>query len=166
MAGAAARRRSAAVTGAWQSLFRLLVGVYWLYFAATKWPVDLGLSNHGIDWVHPIMVTVSRVEPIDPVRQLMVQVVLPNWQVFAIAQTVGETLVGALLILGLLTRPAALLGTLLAIGLSLTIAFADTDVGLRWLYYLPILASFEVFVQGPGSVAVDRALPGPQWLRS
>ena len=33
--------------------------------------------------------------------------------------------------------------TLLALNLSLTVAFLDPDIGLRWLYYLAVLASFE-----------------------
>ena len=151
---------------AWRSLFRIGVGVYWLYFAATKWPVNLGLSSFGIDWVHPIMITTAKVDPIPVVRQFMQQVVLPNWQFFANAQTIAETLVAVLLILGLATRPAALLATLLALGLSLTVAFAVSDVGIRWLYYLAVLASFEVFVNGAGSLAVERSRSVPQWMRS
>jgi uncharacterized membrane protein YphA (DoxX/SURF4 family) len=157
---------SSGLVDLWRSLFRIGVGIYWLYFAATKWPINLGLAIYGINWVHPIMVTVSRVDPIPPVRQVMQQVVLPNWQFFATAQTVAETLVGVLLILGLATRPAALLATLLALGLSLTIAFSVSDVGVRWLYYLPVLASFEVFVSGAGSLALERGRVVPQWMRS
>jgi len=157
---------SSGLADTWRSLFRIGVGVFWLYFAATKWPVNVGLSTYGINWVHPIMVTVSRVDPIPAARQVMEQVVLPNWQFFANAQTVAETLVGVLLIVGLATRPAALLATLLALGLSLTIAFSVSDVGIRWLYYLPVLASFEVFVFGPGSLALERSRSVPQWMRS
>ncbi len=157
---------SSGLADTWRSLFRIGVGVYWLYFAATKWPINVGLSTYGINWVHPIMVTVSQVDPIPAARQVMNQVVLPNWQLFANAQTIGETLVGVLLILGLATRPAALLATLLALGLSLTIAFSVSDVGIRWLYYLPVLASFEVFVGGPGPLALERSRWVPQWMRS
>jgi len=157
---------SSGLADTWRSLFRIGVGVYWLYFAATKWPVNVGLSTYGINWVHPIMVTASQVDPIPAARQVMNQVVLPNWQFFANAQTIGETLVGVLLIVGLATRPAALLATLLALGLSLTIAFSVSDVGIRWLYYLPVLASFEVFVSGPGPLALERSRWVPQWMRS
>ncbi len=162
MAGTSGRQ----IPDTWRSLFRIGVGLYWLYFAATKWPVNLGLSNYGINWVHPIMVTVSQNDPIPVVKQFMQQVVLPNWQFFATAQTIAETLVGVLLILGLATRPAALLATLLAVALSLTVAFGVSDVGVRWLYYLPALASFEVFVNGGGSLALDRSPAVPRWLHS
>ena len=56
--------------------------------------------------------------------------------------------------------------TLLALSLSLTVAFTIPDVGVRWLYYLPTLAGFEVFVNGSGAWALDRAGWVPGWLRS
>ena len=164
MARGARTGRQAAV---WHSLFRIGVGVYWLYFASQKWPAPLGLGpTHGIDWMHPLMQRAAAVNPVSFVHDLLTQLVLPNWQVFAVLQATGETVVGVLLILGIGTRPAALVATLLALNLSLTVAFTDSDVGLRWLYYLPVLASFEVFVNGSGSLAVDRARWVPGWLRA
>jgi uncharacterized membrane protein YphA (DoxX/SURF4 family) len=159
-------RRSAA-GDLWQSLFRVGVGAYWLYFASQKWPEPIGLGpEHGIGWMQPLMQQAAQASPIPPLHDLMVQLVLPNWSLFATAQAVGETVVGVLLILGLLTRPAALVATLLALNLSLTVAFTVSDIGLRWLYYLPVLASFEVFVNGSGSLALDRLGFIPRWLRS
>ncbi|TMC07043.1 MAG: DoxX family membrane protein [Chloroflexi bacterium] len=164
MGRAGGGRRQADV---WHSLFRIGVGAYWLYFASQKWPEPLGFGpTHGIQWMHPLMQQAAAVNPISLLRDALTQLVLPNWQVFALLQAAGETAVGVLLILGIATRPAALVGTLLAINLSLTVAFTDTDVGIRWLYYLPVLASFEVFVNGSGAWAVDRARFVPGWLRS
>src|SRR5262249_53881564 len=165
-AASTALMSSSGLVDLWRSLFRIAVGIYWLYFAATKWPINLGLASYGINWVHPIMVTVSRVDPIPAVRQVIQQVVLPNGQFFPNAQTSAATLVGVLLVLGLATRPAALLATLLAVGLSLTIAFSVSDVGVRWLYYLPVLASFEVFVSGAGSMDRGGGGLGRRWRRS
>ncbi len=161
--GAGALRRSGDL---WRSVFRIGVGAYWLYFAMQKWPAPLGLAPHGIAWMHDLIEQSARTNPVPGLRDLLAQLVLPNWQVFATAQAAGETVVGVLLILGLATRPAALVATLLAINLSLTVAFLDPDVGLRWLYYLPILASFEVFVSGSGPLALERARWVPDWLRS
>jgi uncharacterized membrane protein YphA (DoxX/SURF4 family) len=159
--------RSGSRADVWRSLFRIGVGVYWLYFASQKWPAPLGVGpTHGIDWMHPLMVRAAAVNPVPLLHDVLTQLVVPNWQVFAVLQAVGETAVGVLLIVGLATRPAALIGTLLALNLSLTVAFTDTDVGIRWLYYLPVLATFEVFVNGSGSLAVDRAPWMPGWLRS
>jgi uncharacterized membrane protein YphA (DoxX/SURF4 family) len=164
VARAGGARRQALV---WHSLFRIGVGVYWLYFASQKWPAPLGVGpTHGIDWMHPLIERSAAVNPIAPLHDLLTQLVVPNWQFFSVLQATGETAAGVLLILGIATRPAALVGTLLALNLSLTVAFTDSDVGLRWLYYLPVLASFEVFVNGSGSVAVDRARWVPGWLRS
>lgn len=151
----------------WQSLFRIGVGAYWLYFAMQKWPEPFGMgSTHGIGWMQPLMQQAAQANPIQPVHDALVQLVLPSWSLFATAQAVGETAVAVLLIVGLITRPAALVATLLALNLSLTVAFTVSDIGVRWLYYLPVLASFEVFVNGSGSLALDRLPFIPRFLRS
>jgi uncharacterized membrane protein YphA (DoxX/SURF4 family) len=141
-----------------QAVCRVGVGAYWLYFASQKWG--------GVGWVHPLMVTAAARNPIPGVHELLVQVVVPNWQLFAEAQTAGETLVGVLLVLGLATRPAAALAVLLGLGLSLSIAFDISDVGARWLYYLGVVASLGIAVNGSGSLAFEWLLPVPGWLRS
>jgi uncharacterized membrane protein YphA (DoxX/SURF4 family) len=84
---------------------------------------------------------------------------------FAVGQAVAETVVAILLILGLGTRWAAILGTLLAANLALTVAFAVSDVGLRWLYYLALLANAQVIVSGPGPYALSRFSWVPAFLR-
>ena len=160
----ARRRRQSDV---WHSLFRIGVGIYWLYFASQKWPAPLGVGpTHGLDWMQPLMVRAAADNPLPFLHDLLTQLVVPNWQVFALLQATGETVVAVLLILGIATRPAALIATLLALNLSLTVAFTVSDAGVRWLYYLPALASFEVFVNGSGALAVDRARWVPGWLRA
>jgi uncharacterized membrane protein YphA (DoxX/SURF4 family) len=152
---------------AWRSLFRIGLGVYWLYFASQKWPAPFGFGpTHGIGWMRPLMEQAARVNPVPGLHDLLVQVVVPNWTVFATAQAVAETAVAVLLILGLATRPAALVATLLALNLSLTVAFTVGDIGVRWLYYLPVLAGIEVFVNGSGALALDRSRVVPAWLGS
>lgn len=156
--------RGGGASGLGQSLVRLGVGAYWLFFASQKWPAPYGFAPHGINWLHPLMEASARTNPLPGVQTVFSQLVLPNWQIFAIGQTVVETVVGVLLILGLATRPAALVGTLAAIELSLTVAFLDADYGLRWLYYLAIPATLAVLVGGAGSVALGRAFGRPRWL--
>jgi len=136
----------------WTSVFRIAVGGFWLYFASQKWT--------GVGWVRPLIERSPQVNPVPGLRELLAAVVAPHWLTFALLQTAGETAVAALLILGLFTRPAALLGLLLAIGLSLTIAFLDADVGARWLYYLAVLVNAQVLVAGPGLLALDGRLAG------
>jgi uncharacterized membrane protein YphA (DoxX/SURF4 family) len=160
---AAARPSGAAA--AWQSLFRIGVGGFWLYFASQKWPAPYGVGpTHGIAWMQGLIVHAAEVNPVPVLHDLLVQLVVPHWMTFALGQAVAESAVGVLLILGLATRAAALVATLLALGLALTVAFTLPDIGARWLYYLPVLAGFEVFVNGGGALALDRARLVPGWL--
>lgn len=142
---------------AWTSLYRVAVGLYWLYFASQKW--------QSIEWMHDLMISTANASPIPGLHEFLVSVVVPHWQVFALGQAAGETLVGILLIVGLGTRWVALLALLLAVNLALTVAFAVSDVGLRWLYYLAVIASAQVIVSGPGPFAVSRFSWVPTFLR-
>ena len=135
------------MSGLGQTLVRLGVGAFWLYFASQKW--------RGVDWMRPLIVQSAERNPLPGLHELLAAVVAPNWHLFALAQAAGETLVGALLLLGLFTRGAAWLGVLLAVDLSLTVAFLVPDVGLRWFYYLAVLANLAVAVGGPGALALE-----------
>src|SRR5581483_7612514 len=106
------------LTDAWASLFRFSVGLYWLYFASTKWA--------GVGWVKGLMQSAGPANPIPGLKELLTDVVAPNWYLFAIAQTVGETVVAVLLLLRLATRWAAIGVVLLAFGLAF---FFFNDVG-------------------------------------
>jgi uncharacterized membrane protein YphA (DoxX/SURF4 family) len=141
----------------WPSLFRIVVGIYWLYFASQKW--------QGIGWMHGVLVSAARVNPIPGLHEFLVSVVVPNWVPFALAQTVAENVTAVLLILGLATRWAGVLGFLLAVNLALTVAFALNDDGFRWLYYLAVLVNAQVIVSGPGPIALGRFGWVPDWLR-
>ena len=142
---------------AFPSLFRIAAGLYWLYFASQKW--------QGVGWMHPLMVSMANANPIPGLHELLVSVIVPNWLPFALAQAVAETVVAILLILGLASRWAAVLGLLLAADLALTIAFAISDGGFRWLYYLAVLVNAQVIVSGPGPFALGRFSWVPAWLR-
>jgi uncharacterized membrane protein YphA (DoxX/SURF4 family) len=143
---------------AWTSFFRIAVGGYWLYFASQKWT--------GVEWVRPLIQKAPSVNPIPGLHELLAVLVAPNWFIFAVLQTAGETTVAVLLILGLFTRAAALLGLMLAAGLALTIAFLDADIGSRWLYYLAVLVNAQVLFAGAGPFALDRRFGGRRWLAS
>ena len=141
----------------WRALFRIAVGLYWLYFAAQKWT--------GVGWMRGLIEAAPAVNPIPGLHEFLALVVAPHWYPFALAQAVGETLVGALLVLGLATRKAAIVGLLLSLNLALVVAFEVADPGLRWLYYLGVLVSAELVVVEPGWPALvsHRLVPG--WLR-
>jgi uncharacterized membrane protein YphA (DoxX/SURF4 family) len=140
----------------WASVFRIAIGLYWLYFASQKW--------QGVGWMRDLMVSTAKVNPIPGLHELLVSVIVPNWLPFALAQSVGETVVAILLILGLATRWAGILGLLLAANLALTVAFGAED-GFRWLYYLAVLANAQVIVSGPGPFALARFGWVPVFLR-
>ncbi len=145
------------MSAAWPSVFRIVVGIYWLYFASTKW--------QGVSWVKGLLQSAGPANPIPGLHELLIQVVAPNWLLFAVAQTIAETIVAILLILGLATRWAAALGTLLATSLALVVAFQVQDDGFRWLYYLAVLVNAQVIVSGPGSFALGRFSWMPAFLR-
>ena len=141
----------------WPSLFRIVIGIYWLYFASQKW--------QGIGWMKPVLDASARANPIPGLHELLVSVVVPNWVPFALAQSIAETVVAVALILGLATRWAGVLGFLLAVNLALTVAFALNDDGFRWMYYLAVLANAQIIVSGPGPFALDRFGWVPAFLR-
>lgn len=141
----------------WPSVFRIVVGIYWLYFASTKW--------QGVGWVKGLLQSAGPANPIPGLHELLIQVVAPNWLFFAVAQTIAETVVAVLLILGLATRWAAVLATLLAATLALVVAFQVQDDGFRWLYYLAVLVNAQIIVSGPGSFALSRFSWVPAFLR-
>jgi uncharacterized membrane protein YphA (DoxX/SURF4 family) len=145
------------VAETWPSVFRIVIGIYWLYFASQKW--------QGIGWMKPVLDSAARVNPIPGLHELLVSVVVPNWVPFALAQSIAETTVAIALILGLATRLAGLLGLLLAANLALTVAFALHDDGFRWMYYLAVLANAQVIVSGPGPLALGRFGWVPAFLR-
>ena len=139
------------------SIFRIVVGLYWLYFASQKW--------QGVGWMHGVMDSMAKDNPIPGLHEILVSFVAPNWFLFALAEAAGETLVAVLLILGLATRGAGFLGLLMATGLALTVAFGVNDDGFRWLYYLGVLVNAQVIASGPGPLALGRFGWVPAWLR-
>jgi len=145
------------VQEAWPSIVRFVAGVFWLYFASQKW--------QGVGWMKGLIESTARANPIPGLHEFLVAVVVPNWFLFALAQAAGETVAAVLLILGLATRWAGVLGFLLAANLALTVAFDVSDDGFRWLYYLAVIVNAQVIVSGPGSIALGRFGWVPEWLR-
>jgi uncharacterized membrane protein YphA (DoxX/SURF4 family) len=134
-----------------------VVGLYWLYFASTKW--------HGVGWTRDLIQSAGAANPIPGLHEILINVVAPNWFIFSVAQTVGETVVAILLIAGLATRWTAVLGLMLAIGLALVVGFEVKDDGFRWLYYLGVLVNAQVIASGPGPFALSRFGWVPAYLR-
>jgi len=141
----------------WPSLLRITVALYWLYFASQKW--------NGVDWMRGVIKATADANPIPGLHQILENLVVPNWFLFGVLQGAGETVVGILLLLGIGTRWAAILGVLLAANLAFTVAFAINDDGFRWLYWLGLLVTAQVLVSGPGSIALSRFKWVPAYLR-
>jgi len=141
----------------WPSIVRITAGAYWLYFASQKW--------QGIGWMQGVMQAAAKANPIPGLHEFLNGVVAPNWVVFALAQTVGEHVAAVLLLLGLATRWAGILGLLLAANLALTVGFAVNDDGFRWLYYLAVVVNAQVIATGAGSIALSRFQWVPAYLR-
>jgi uncharacterized membrane protein YphA (DoxX/SURF4 family) len=135
------------VSAFWQSVFRIGVGFFWLFFAYQGW---IGHGPTAAD-VQSGFIT----NPVPGVHEVLVEVVLPNWVWFSLVQTAAEVAVGGLLILGWFTRPAAIVGSAVAIYLALTVAFVEPSIVNRWVYYLLVLANLELSVNGPGALSLD-----------
>ena len=142
----------------WRSIFRIGVGLYWLYFASQKWTM-------GVGWMRPLIEHAPASNPIPGLHEFLALVVAPNWFLFALLQTAGESVTAVLLVLGLACRKAAVLGFLLALNLALTVAFETGDIGFRWLYYLAVLANAELVFVEPGRLALGRLSFVPAFLR-
>ena len=141
----------------WASIFRIFVGIFWLYFASTKW--------QSVAWTRGLIQSAAADNPIPGLKEFLTNVVAPNWFAFSVAQTVAETVVAILLILGLATRWASIGGLLLAANLALVVAFQVSDPGFRWLYYLAVLVNAQVIISGAGPIALSRFKWVPAFLR-
>src|SRR4029077_17903725 len=123
---------------------------------STKW--------QSVDWVKGLLESAAKDNPIPGLHEILASVVAPNWFFFAVAQTVGETVVAIFLIIGLATRWAAIVGLLLAAGLALTVGFEVKDDGFRWLYYLAVLINAQIIASGAGPIALSRFSWMPAYL--
>jgi uncharacterized membrane protein YphA (DoxX/SURF4 family) len=148
--------QSTAVTGTWfgraMAALRVFFGLVYVHNGIAKllpavdglWPnTPLGfvIQATGERSARSILQfeVVTQAHPVGPYRDIVENVVLPNFGVFVAGIGVLETVVGLLLILGLLTPVAAIL----AAGMALHLQFA-TLWNDKWLYeysveWLPLL---------------------------
>ena len=133
---------------------RIALGGYWLYEQHWKLPPDFGLHQpRGLMFAfqesiaHPTL---------GVYRTFLQQVVVPHFHLFGWSVFISEVLIGISLVLGLLTRGGALLGTLQAV--NLLVAEARTPEG-PWIY-LAILAAnlFILFTPANRCLSLDRLL--------
>jgi uncharacterized membrane protein YphA (DoxX/SURF4 family) len=135
----------------WKALLRVLLGVYWLYFSSQKW--------FDISWVKPILEEAARTNPVPLVSIALSNVVIPNWQSFTILQTVTEAAIGALLLIGFLTRFAGTLGAILGSTLLLTFLGALDAPVFAWFYIFTATSSLTVATSDSGKrLGIDQFL--------
>lgn len=122
---------------------RVGTGLLWTSNLARKEPPEFGcgpLENEGLcDWLEQV----SEHSMLGFHADFVQNVVLPNYEMFGYLVYLVESLAGVLLILGLLTRVAALLGLLqslnLFIGLSRAPGEWAWDYGMMALLHLTLL---------------------------
>lgn len=139
----------------WQILLRLIVGFYWIYFSSQRWFSPFGVKN--------TLITAATGNYLPVYGDVLRSIVAADWQNLMISVTVLESVVGFMILLGLLTRVAAAVGALHALNLTLTFTFcncpwAEADFQLTfWFYFAPLLLNVQVaFDQSSNLVGVQR----------
>lgn len=141
------------------ALARILYGVLW--WQQSRWKVpsdDFGRTSGGGLWYwvqqeiqHPTVTAY---------RDLLVNVMIPNWTLFGWITLITETFIGIALILGVFTR----VGSLVAIAMAANITIGILSVPREWGWTYIMLIAFPVLflLTGAGrSVGVDAFLVGP-----
>lgn len=133
---------------------RIALGLYWLYEQHWKLPPDFGLHQpRGLMFAFQQSIEHPTVGAYGTFLQ---EVVVPHFRLFGWLVFLGETTIGALLTLGLLTELGALLGTLEA--LNLLLSQARTPEG-PWIYLAILAANLFVLVTAGNRVwSIDRLL--------
>jgi thiosulfate dehydrogenase (quinone) large subunit len=120
---------------------RVLVGVLWLSNTGWKTPPDFpalrAFTAEAVE--HPVF---------PPFSWLVEHVVLENFTPFGWLVLGTEVLLGALLVVGLFTRAAAIVGALMSVTIMLSVALAPGE--WPWSYYLMIGANLTLFATAAG----------------
>ena len=126
---------------AWHIVLRIVVGTYWIYFSVMKW--------FDRSWVSDLLSIAANGSYLPGYNQLL-RYAASNPGSIATVITVLETVIGLLILLGILTRVGATLGAFLGLNLLLTFAFCrcqwtQTDFPLVfWFYLFPIILNLQV----------------------
>lgn len=136
------------------AVLRMVMGAYWLYEQHWKLPPDFGRHNaRGLMFSFQQSI---RYPTFALYKSFVQQVILPHFYLFGWLLVLGETAIGLSLILGLLTRLGAVVGTIEAMNLFLAEA-ATPD--RPWLYLAIIAVSLVVLlIPGNRVWSLDRKL--------
>jgi len=123
----------------WQVVVRMVVGTYWLYFSLMKW--------FDRSWVSDLLSSAANGNYV-PGYSYLLKFAASNSGSIAIFVTILETVIGSMILLGILTRVGAALGTALGLNLLFTFAFCkctQTDFPLVfWFYLFPIILNLQL----------------------
>ncbi len=135
---------------------RITLGVLWLANLEWKRPPDFGLVQQN--GLFKYVDSATRL-PVNPQFAWFIEnVVLKNYRFFGWVTLLMEALLAALLISGLYTRFAGLLGAGLSVNILLSVLGYDKSYEWPWSYYLMIAAHLVVFATAAGQyIGVDGA---------
>jgi thiosulfate dehydrogenase (quinone) large subunit len=143
-------------------LLRLTLGIMWLSNAGWKRPPDFG-EETGTGLFRFTSYAVEH-EVFPPFAWLVETVVLPNFRFFGWVVLFTEALLGAFLLLGLLTRFWGLVGALMSLNIALSVLLAPGE--WAWAYYLMVAGHLVLAGTAAGRCfGLDGALR-PLWMRS
>jgi len=141
---------------AWHTILRIIMGVYWLYFSYQKW--------FDRTWVKDLLSTAAQGNYIPVYGTLVRELASPNWWTVGLVVMVLEAVVGSMLLLGLFTRVAATIASLMSLALILTFCFCNcpwtNDFPLVfWFYFGPFLLNVQlIFDRSSRSTGLHRIL--------
>lgn len=129
------------VETAWHIVLRIVIGTYWIYFSIMKW--------FDRSWISDLLSTAANGSYLPGYNQFL-RYAASNPGSTAIVVAILETVIGLLILLGILTRLGATLGAFLGLNLLLTFAFCrcqwtQTDFSVVfWFYFFPIILNLQV----------------------
>ena len=140
---------------------RITLGVLWMTNAGWKRPPDFGQeSGTGLFRFTSLAVE----HPVFPPYSWFVEaLVLPNFRLFGWVVLLTEALLGAFLVIGLLTRIWGLVGAGMSLAIAFSVVLAPDE--WPWAYYLMVSAHLVVAATAAGRwLGVDGVLR-PAWRR-
>jgi len=134
----------------WQLALRLSIGFYWLYFASQRW-----LS---VEWVEGLLKTAAEGNYVPLYGDILRAAVELEWRSLAWTITIAETIVGLMIILGILVKVAGATGALIDLNLLMTFAFCSCPWNenefplVFWFYFAPMLLNMQLIADKSAEV--------------
>lgn len=133
------------------------MGGYWLFFSSQRW------SDRS--WLKDLVNTAAQGNYVPFYGDVLRVFVAPNWEMIALVATVLETGVGLMILFGVFTRIAGVLGAFDNLNLTLTFSFcrcpwAEADLPLVfWFYFAAMLLNVQIaFDQSSKTIGIQRFL--------